>query len=106
MEKMRKAGRDAKEDISIELYPKPQGGLKIEILSTGKNLEKDRIHALVESTAGTLGLKDLRIVAKDKGALEWMIQARVEAAAKQYHPEIEVECTPEFQEENHAGGMP
>jgi citrate lyase subunit beta/citryl-CoA lyase len=63
-------------------------------------MHEDRVRRTIEGTAEHLGAEDMRIVAKDQGAPEWVVQARVEAAIIRFLPDLEILYSPEYEEEN------
>ena len=93
-------GRDAKEDLLVTLTRTPGQGVSIELESTVKGMYGDSIMTLVERTAAELGLQDMIVSIQDRGALEWVIQARVEAAARALDPELDAEALPGMHRNN------
>ena len=95
-------GRDAKEDLRVTLTRTAVSGkgVSIELESTVKGMYGHSILALVERTAAELGLQDMVIRLDDHGALEWVIQARVEAAARALDPALSTEALPAMHKNN------
>ena len=94
-------GRDAKEDLQVTLTRTPGQGVSIKLNSTVKGMYGDKIMALVKETAAALGLEDMEIRVDDHGALDWVTQARMEAAARALNPELSAEALPEMHKNNH-----
>jgi citrate lyase subunit beta/citryl-CoA lyase len=76
-------GRAEKGDLVIEMERRETGGLDIHIESTVKALFGRLIRQCIEGTLEKLGIHHLLIRVNDNGALDHVIQARVEAAARQ-----------------------
>ncbi|HEY3358595.1 MAG TPA: citrate lyase acyl carrier protein [Polyangia bacterium] len=88
------AGRAAKEDLLVRLEAAREG-IEIELTSSVERLYGDRIRAVVRETLTRLGVRAARIVVEDQGALDWVIMARVETAAKRLDPSLRAEALPE-----------
>ncbi len=76
-------GRDAKEDLVVELTHTPGEQNSFAISSSVESLFGEQITAMVHRTVEALGLREVAVTVKDQGALDWVIQARLEAAARQ-----------------------
>jgi len=76
---------EQKSDILITMKKKESGGRTIQLKSSVQDLFGDQIRASLDRTLDALGLKNVEIVAEDLGALDYVIQARVEAAARRLH---------------------
>ena len=87
------AGRDAKEDLLITMEKSPK--LNLEVESTVETLYGAQIRRLVHESLETLGLSGVSVSVKDRGALDWVIQARVEAAARRLLPTLTKEVLPQ-----------
>ena len=74
------AGDDVRGDTWVRLAP-ADSGLKIEIQSKVADLYGDRIRHDAEATLAAQGVRDARVELRDRGALGFVIRARVEAAA-------------------------
>jgi len=94
------AGRDAKEDLLVQLSPAPEKEARITIQSTVESLYGAQIAQQVRQTVEGLGLKGCAVEVRDQGALDWVIQARVEAAAKVFEPGLEAEVLPRMLAQN------
>ena len=101
MEQLAVAGRDAKEDLLVELRPAGAGaGVTIDLHSSVGALYGASIQQLARDTATALGLTDVVLTLRDKGALDWVIQARIEAAAKKLYPQLTPEVLPAMHPQN------
>lgn len=76
-----RAGTMESNDIYIMVQPN-DGGVKVEVESIvleqfGKQIEKS-----IYDTVNSFGIKNITVIAKDRGALDCTIKARVETAIK------------------------
>lgn len=79
--KSAQAGSFESSDVMILIEPvKENTGRKIEIDSTVMLQYGDIIKSIVDETLDKFKIKDLHLIAKDKGALDSTIEARVETA--------------------------
>jgi citrate lyase subunit beta/citryl-CoA lyase len=91
-----KAGKtDQKSDIFLILRKKPTGGISVQLKSSVQDLFGDQIKGKIESSLDALGIKNAEVIAEDLGALDYVIQARVEAAARRLHKIKEPGILPE-----------
>ncbi len=67
-------------DIQISIFPNPQNGLDIDLQSVVKAQFGDSIMATMTEVLNDFGITDAVVSAVDKGALEWVIRARMQAA--------------------------
>ena len=67
-------------DIQISISPNPDGGLKIDLQSVVKAQFGDAIIATMTQVLDEFGIKDAMVNAVDRGALEWIIRARMQSA--------------------------
>jgi citrate lyase subunit beta / citryl-CoA lyase len=88
------AGRTAREDLVVALEPGGRG-VTVEMTSSVSRLYGDRVVAVTRDTLGRLGVTDVTARVQDQGALDWVIQARVEAAARRLDPTLKAEALPE-----------
>lgn len=77
-----KAGTMESNDIYIMIQPNVEGGIQLDLESIvmaqfGKEIEKT-----ILSTLADMDVKDAHIIAKDRGALDYTIRARIETAVK------------------------
>ncbi len=77
------AGTFESSDIMILIEPVEQGtGLQVDISSTVMLQFEEDIKTTVNQVLNDLGIEDVHLIAKDKGALTPTIKARVETAVK------------------------
>lgn len=82
-----RVGRDAKEDLIVELAPS-SGPSEIQLESSVATFYGSRIREVVRQTLAALGRESGAVLSiRDRGALDWVIQARVEAAVHLAFPE-------------------
>ena len=67
-------------DIQISISPNPGQGLDIQLQSVVKAQFGDAIVATITEVLEDFGIKDAVVEAVDRGALEWIIRARMQAA--------------------------
>ncbi|MBN2357609.1 citrate lyase acyl carrier protein, partial [candidate division KSB1 bacterium] len=89
--KKTKVGRDEKSDVVVELTPAKSGGLRVTLESSVKDLFGEQIERTVLNTLQALGVQHAQIHLQDNGALDFVIQARIEAAARQAGHVVELE---------------
>jgi len=76
-----KAGLDESGDVLVCLSPAEENsGVQIDIESTPMSPLGDQIRALAMGVIEGYGLKDLKLTIRDKGALDYVIRARVQTA--------------------------
>lgn len=76
-----KAGFDEKGDVLICLSPaEKNSGIQMDIESKVMSLFGDQIRASVLGVIEGYGIKDIRIVVRDQGALDYAIRSRVQTA--------------------------
>ena len=76
-----KAGLDDRSDVLVCISPgAADSGIQLEIQSTLMSLFGDQIRASVLEVVEGYGLTDLKLTVNDRGALDYAIRARVQAA--------------------------
>ena len=73
------AGTLESNDALVQVSP-AAGGLSVELNSIVEKLYGDHIVSLIHSLAESMDVHNARIVVEDRGALDFAIEARVEAA--------------------------
>ncbi|KZL89011.1 citrate lyase acyl carrier protein [Clostridium magnum] len=68
-------------DITVIIEPNPNKGIEIELDSSVEIQFGEQIREVITSTLLELNIENARVVANDKGALDCVIKARVQAAA-------------------------
>ncbi|PXV95830.1 citrate lyase subunit gamma (acyl carrier protein) [Lachnotalea glycerini] len=74
------AGTMESSDIMITVCKSDKNGIDIKLESSVEKQFGKQIKAVIEASANRLQLKDAKIIAIDKGALDCVIKARVETA--------------------------
>lgn len=77
-----KAGTMESNDIYIMVQPNATGGILIELESIVMKQFGKQITQTIKECLLELGIEHIYIVAKDRGALDYTIKARVETAVK------------------------
>lgn len=67
-------------DIQISIMPNPDKGLEIQLQSIVKTQYGDAILATMTEVLETFGITDAIVDAVDRGALDWVIRSRMQAA--------------------------
>ncbi|MCK4236048.1 MAG: citrate lyase subunit gamma, partial [Candidatus Krumholzibacteria bacterium] len=90
------AGRaEQKGDIFVRLKKKESGGLSVQFKSSVESMFGDQIRGSIEGTLKSLGIEHAELEAVDRGALDYVIRARVESAARKLYKVVEPGCLPE-----------
>ncbi len=82
IKKVAKAGTMESNDIYIMIKPNEDNGIEIELESIVMDQFGEQIEQVITHTLEELGIKDIYLVAKDRGALDYTIRARVETAVR------------------------
>ena len=77
-----RAGDDVRSDLHVIVEITDGGGLEIDVISKVASLYGASIEDTARSTLDRLGLENARVRVDDKGAVPFVIAARVEAAAR------------------------
>ncbi len=80
IKKPAQAGRRDTSDLLVEVEPIEGNGIEIVLESSVKRLFGERIKEVAEGTIKRLGYEGVRCKIIDDGALDYVIQARIEAA--------------------------
>ena len=67
-------------DIQISIMPNPGKGLEIQLQSIVKTQYGDAILATMNEVLEAFGITDAIVDAADRGALDWVIRSRMQAA--------------------------
>ncbi|MDP8268184.1 MAG: citrate lyase acyl carrier protein [Candidatus Tenebribacter davisii] len=76
-------GKAIRSDCKVSIELTKSGGLKIELDSKVKVYFGDHIISLVKRELEFFGIKNAKILIEDRGSLDYVIAARIEAAVKQ-----------------------
>ncbi len=82
METNIQVGRNDKSDLLLTLTKRNRGGIKIDLQSSVAGTFGEQIRRTVLSTLAQLGVRHALVQVEDKGALDHVIMARVEAAVR------------------------
>lgn len=74
------AGTLESSDIMITLRPNPNGGIVLDIQSDVKAMFGDAIEATILETLAQFDVQDASVAVVDKGALDFVIRARMQCA--------------------------
>lgn len=74
------AGTLESSDLFVRVIPFECEGIEIELESTVYEIYADAIKATIEQSAMALNAKGIKLIVQDKGALDYVIKARVQAA--------------------------
>ena len=74
------AGTTESSDILITLRPNPEGGIGIDLKSDVMTTFGDAIKATILEVLKEFDVKDAQVSAVDKGALDFVIRARMQCA--------------------------
>ncbi len=77
-----KSGTMESNDIYIMIQPKDNGGITIDLESIVMHQFGEKIREVILETLKNLEVENAHVVAKDRGALDCTIRARVETAVK------------------------
>lgn len=77
-----KSGTMESNDIYIMIQPKDNGGITIDLESIVMHQFGEKIREVILETLKNLEVENVHVVAKDRGALDCTIRARVETAVK------------------------
>lgn len=80
LNKPARAGSLESNDILIQLYPDEQRSIELE--SPVKQQFGETITALIGQTLDEMGIETVRVIARDRGALDFAIKARVRTAVQ------------------------
>lgn len=90
------AGRaEQKSDLVLTLRKKETGGVSVKLKSSVEDMFGDEIRKSIALALDALGVKHADVAAEDLGALDYVIRARVEAAARRLYTVKEPGAPPE-----------
>lgn len=87
-------GDDVRSDLHVAVEPATGGDLQIQVDSKVGSLYGGSIREDALRVMRALGVEHARVVIDDKGALPWVIAARVEAATRRAWPDIAGDTRP------------
>lgn len=74
------AGTLESSDVFVQIFQAQKGGIKIELESSVEEIYGDDIKKLIKKVVKKMGVKDILLKVQDKGAFDFVIEARVQAA--------------------------
>lgn len=74
------AGTLESSDVFVRVVPSEQNGIEIELESSVSEIYGEAIELLIKETAEAMNIRNIRILVQDKGALDYVIKARVQTA--------------------------
>jgi citrate lyase subunit beta / citryl-CoA lyase len=86
-----KRGENIRSDCYFEIESKNSGGIKLEIKSKVESMYGESIREMILEMAKFFGLKDVKILCEDYGALPFVMAARFELAVKRLFPQTKKE---------------
>jgi len=76
-------GKSIRSDCKVSIELTKNGGIKIDLISKVKDYFEDSLLKLIKAELDFFGIKNAKLKLEDRGALEYVIAARIEAAVKQ-----------------------
>jgi citrate lyase subunit beta/citryl-CoA lyase len=95
-------GPEVRSDAWVRVEPRASGGLEIALTSKVGSLYGPAIRRQAEAAVRTLGITDARVEIEDQGALPFVLDARLEAAARALGGAPPAEVLPELHPGNRA----
>ena len=89
-------GPKVRSDCWIAIELRDEGGLEIALQSKVAGMYGDRIHARLAEGCAALGIAHAAVTIEDQGALPFVIDARLESAARRADPQLKAEFLPEM----------
>lgn len=89
-----RVGRDEKGDLVVEISREKSGGLRVNVQSSVLALYGEKIERTVMEMLQELGIQHATVSINDHGALDFVIRARMEAAARQLAEVKEIKTLP------------
>jgi citrate lyase subunit gamma (acyl carrier protein) len=74
------AGTLESSDAFVRVIPIDAKGIEIELESSVEEIYGDAIRALVLESVTAMGIEGVKLIVQDKGALDYVIKARVQTA--------------------------
>ncbi|UCF41219.1 MAG: citrate lyase ACP [Gemmatimonadota bacterium] len=90
-----RAGDDVRSDVHVAVELRTSGGLTLEVVSKVDAFFGISIRETAEHVLTTLGVRHAQVAIDDKGALPFVLQARLEAAARRAGIVVQGDARPE-----------
>lgn len=74
------AGTLESSDVFVRVIPCEEEGIDIELESSVCEIYADAIESLIMETVKAMNVNNIRLIVQDKGALDYVIKARVQTA--------------------------
>ena len=97
-------GPRVRSDCWIRVEPRTSGGVTVDVTSKVAAMYGDRIREQVAAGCATLGLTHAAVTVEDQGALPFVLDARLEAAARRAVPDLDTELLPPWNDRCREGG--
>ena len=88
-------GDDVRSDCCVAIESRDSGGLDVELTSKVEAFYGSSIRQTIEDVLGTLGAEHARVSVDDKGALPFVLEARLETAARRAGVQLTGDARPE-----------
>ncbi|MCZ7610778.1 MAG: aldolase/citrate lyase family protein [Ignavibacterium sp.] len=95
-----KRGDSVRSDCYFEIELKSSGGIKLDIKSKVQSMYGESIKEMILDMSKFFGLKDVKILCEDSGALPFVMAARFELAVKRLFPDNKKEYLLPFNKKN------
>jgi citrate lyase subunit beta/citryl-CoA lyase len=95
-----KRGDSVRSDCYFEIELSNSGGIKIDLKSKVDVMYGESIKQMILNMSKYFGLKDVKILLEDNGALPFVLAARFELAVKRLFPDLKKEYLLPFHEKN------
>lgn len=74
------AGTLESSDLFVRVLPNEGQGVSIELESSVYEIYSESIYEIANDVVKKMNLKDIKLIIQDKGALDYVIEARVQSA--------------------------
>lgn len=85
------AGTLESSDLQVRIEPNERGGIELSLESSVKQQFGKVIHSVVMDTLSNMKVSDAKVLIEDKGALDCVIKARVQAAVLRASDSAEID---------------
>ncbi len=88
-------GDDVRSDCHVVIESRAAGGLKVDMTSKVEAFYGTSIREAIDDVLGTLGAEHAEVSVEDKGALPFVLEARIEVAARRAGVQLKGDARPE-----------